>query len=476
MFETDCHGWAEETFGNCKLGDSRRTRRLVTYAALQAANPEATTNAACCGDIAAKEGAYRLLRNKAVRAEDIDEGVFEVAAECCDALEEFLVIQDTTTVAVASADLAAQLRENGSPSGFLVHTSLAVDPSTKVPIGPLAQQRWVRKKGRPGKASRGQRPYEEKESYKWEQAQRQVLRSVKDPSKMLVVCDREADVFEFLQFLCGTNTRFVVRASFDRLLVEGRHPKLRESVGASPVLGRHNVSVGQRGPIKKGRAKERRAGRPARTARVEVQSETVTLANPKNCTGSSETLIQVSAVWVHEPDPPNGVAALDWLLLTSEPVETYEQARKVIEIYELRWLIEEFHDVWKNGCRLQERPFQDLAYLEKLYTITVPVAVRLLQLRVLQHSQPKEPCTTVLDEDEWHCLHVTTEPKKPIPKKAPTVLWACHAIAKMAGWGDTGGTGRIGWKTFWKGWWMLEERLVGWRAAKALAQQEVTKM
>jgi hypothetical protein len=98
----------------------------------------------------------------------------------------------------------------------------------------------------------------------------------------------------------------------------------------------------------------------------------------------------------------------------------------------------------------------------------------LLQLRVLQHGDPQEPCTVVFDDDEWQCLHATVEPKRPIPKKPPTILWACVAIARLAGWRDTGRTGRIGWKTFWKGWWTFEERLTGWRAAKTLFNHQVT--
>jgi len=439
----------------------------VEYAALQAANPDETTNAACRGDTAATEGAYRLLRNDAVRAEDIDAGVFNKVAELCDSLDEFLVVQDTTTVSVASADLGEQLREWGSPNGFFVHSSLAVDPSTKTAIGALGQQRWVRDKNRPGRATRRERAYEEKESYKWEQAQRQVLEHVKDRSKMVVVCDREADVFEFLLFLRDTNQRYVVRASSDRLLADGDHRKLREAVAAASVLGCYEVHVKQRGPIKKGPKRGRRSRRAARVAKVEVRSATVSLSIPKARTSDIATSIEVNTVWVHEPDPPEEVSPLDWLLLTSEPVSSYEQAKRVVEFYELRWIIEEFHDVWKNGCRLQERPLQSLAHLETIYAITTPIAVRLLQLRDLQHEQPNKPCTVLLDDDEWQCLHATSEPKRRIPKKPPTIHWACVAIARLAGWRDTGRTGRIGWKTLWKGWWRLEERLIGWRAAKA---------
>ena len=39
----DVNQWAQEQFGECELGDVRRTKRLVHYAAQAAANPDGST-------------------------------------------------------------------------------------------------------------------------------------------------------------------------------------------------------------------------------------------------------------------------------------------------------------------------------------------------------------------------------------------------------------------------------------------------
>lgn len=173
MYESDTREWAETVFGNCDLGDVRRVDRVIDYAARLAGNPQASTDAACGGDEAAGEGAHRFLRNPAIVPADIDDGVFENTAHVCASRECVLEIQDTTTVAAASKEVA-QRADWGSGDGFQIHSSLMVDAMTSEPIGLIDQQRWMRDSERPGKATRGSRPYKEKESYKWESAHRRV--------------------------------------------------------------------------------------------------------------------------------------------------------------------------------------------------------------------------------------------------------------------------------------------------------------
>src|SRR5438874_1759258 len=101
--------WSEELFGGCDLGDSCRLARLVSYAALQAANPEASISEVCVAKSAQAEGAYRFLRNGSVNVADIDEGAFDSVAASCETLKVVLAIQDSTTVTVAHHPLWNEL-------------------------------------------------------------------------------------------------------------------------------------------------------------------------------------------------------------------------------------------------------------------------------------------------------------------------------------------------------------------------------
>ena len=56
----DVNQWAEEQFGSCDLGDRRRTKRLVRFAAQAAADPSGSTpkQTESWSDC---KGAYRLI-------------------------------------------------------------------------------------------------------------------------------------------------------------------------------------------------------------------------------------------------------------------------------------------------------------------------------------------------------------------------------------------------------------------------------
>lgn len=113
-FVADPLEWAESMFGGCELGDVRRVDRLVDYAARQAIAPGASTSQACEGDPAAHQGAYKLLRNKNVRPEDIDDGAFDATGEAASHYDVVLAVQDSTGVSFKHP-MAKALAAEGKP-------------------------------------------------------------------------------------------------------------------------------------------------------------------------------------------------------------------------------------------------------------------------------------------------------------------------------------------------------------------------
>jgi len=69
---------------------------------------------------------------------------------------------------------------------------------------------------------------------------------------------------------------------------------------------------------------------------------------------------------------------LEWILLTTEKISTFEEARKVTRCYELRWRIEDFHKAWKSGTKVESLRMQSKDNLEKMIVILSFVAIRLL--------------------------------------------------------------------------------------------------
>jgi Transposase DNA-binding/Transposase DDE domain len=474
-FVADPRRWAEQQFGECMLGDVRRTQRLVDYAARQVAQPEASTNAVCAGDDVVAEGAYRWLRNSAIDPKAVDEGPFQATARICQQCELTLAIQDTTTLtyshAIADQFGTVGVVEGHRVSGMLAHSTLMVDAHSREPLGLIDQQRWsrplteARSKPRRQKITgeHKKRAYEEKESVKWEQASQRMSSRLQCLTNVITVCDREADIYDYLVYLTVQNRRFVIRAAQDRCLAT-RKGHLFDMIARQPVVGKRMVHIGQRG-AQKGRGKqEKRGNRRARTSCMLVRALPVELARPANRGDGPESL-HVSVVYLRERHAPKGEAPAEWILLTTESISSYRQIEKVIGYYECRWLIEEFHKAWKTGCRIEQRRLQSIGNLERMMAVTAPIAVRLLQIHSLVKSRPTEPCSAVLSTPQWQCLSAKMDPERPIPKRPPTIVWALEAIARLGGWRDTKRSGRIGWQTLWRGWARLQELAEGWNLA-----------
>jgi len=459
--------WAKEVFGDCQLGDRRLTARLVEYAGRQVRKPEASSHAVCEGSGALKEGTFRFLRNERVSPEAIIEGGCAYTVKHSGDRGDVLIVEDSTTMKYQheGTDEMGDLGGNERfPShGFVVHTALAVERESGDIIGLMDQQYWTRAEHRPGRDARKKVPYEEKENFKWQRTSERIREMVDSTASFVWVCDREADVYEYFFDKLKHGERFIVRAAYNRVTAD-EYGHLWERLRAEPAVYTRSVNILQRGPV---RGNNKRDGRSAREAKVEVRACGIehSPANPYK-----RPPLKFNAVYVSEPNPAEGAPALEWMLLTTEPIVTNEEIERVIRGYEKRWLIEEFHRVWKTGCKTEERRLRSPGNLKRMLAILSFIAVRIMQLRSGFEARSAKSCETVMSKGHWQCLHATLEPKKEIPADPPTVLWAVMGIAKLAGWIQTKKGLPPGYLTLWKGWMELEKRTEGWEAALSLMQ------
>jgi hypothetical protein len=408
------------------------------------------------------------MRNHEVSPEEIFEsGAKHAVEEAMLSEGDILAIEDTTTLGFAhsvTSDLGDVGGKEGSTTrGWLVHSVLLVSARDQQPLGLIEQERWIRQSGTRGKKHRRrQREYNDKESYKWQRAsERMVRRLGKETSERVIsVCDREADVYEYIDYKTSQEQRYVVRASWNRKLAEKEGGHLWEALGSLEPEEAGIVQLAQRG------------GRPRRDARLSMRYRKVALRPPKRKTGPRLEPQEVYALLVREEEPPEGTKGLEWLLLTSEKIDTIEQAGEVLGYYRARWTIEDYHKAWKTGCRVEQRRQQDGENLERIVVITAFVGVRILQLRALREKEPEASCLHVLSEMEWKCLWLSIEgTAAPLPKKPPTVEWAYRTVGKLGGWKDSKRDGRVGWQLLWRGWGCLMERMAGFEVALQLQRE-----
>lgn len=360
-----------------------------------------------------------------------------------------LLVQDTTSFNFShhpAADGMGAL-ENKYCRGFLAHTTLAVS-AEGVPLGVLAQQVWARQDAEAGKSrQRHERPFEAKESYKWVTG---LPADEKGAARrcQITVCDAEAHIYEFLDAAQQAGTDFIVRAAQGRsFTLEGQ--AVFAAVAQAPVQQRYPLAL------------KRHPERAARTAAVELRFGAFTLKRPQRAE-TERTSLTLSVVDVVEPNPPVGAEAVHWLLLTSLPVETLQQAQQVVTFYTFRWLVERFHFVLKSGCKLEESQLRHEQRLERLLAVFSLIAWQLLRLTYQARQTPDVPCTCLLPTSHWQALYAFIHRTQRLPVAPPTLHQAVRWIGQLGGFLGRKGDGEPGVNVLWRGWTRLQDIVETW--------------
>jgi hypothetical protein len=174
-------------------------------------------------------------------------------------------------------------------------------------------------------------------------------------------------------------------------------------------------------------------------------------------------VVEVVRVW--EPEPPEGVEPIEWVLLTSMPIQSVEQAWERVEWYRLRWIVEDDPQGLKTGCRLEQRQLQSSTGLRRLLGLLAPAAVRLLQLRAVARQSPQQSALQSLPMDLVQVVASLAQ----VPAAGLTAQQCWHTIARYGGYLGRKRDGPPGWKTLWKGWLYIQALLEGVHLAAQLA-------
>jgi hypothetical protein len=373
-----------------------------------------------------------------------------------DSTQPLLFIQDTTALNYSTRESLGGLGSIGTVGatkvpGIFVHGHLVVDALGEV--HGLAGADIYTRQERPSNAPAGQRnrlPLEQKESQRWadgwNEAQR-LWEELGGKRSVLVVADREADIYELLA-TCqqaraqrGGGAGLLIRSKHDRKLADGSG-SLWQTQAALPLCGSLEVEL-PRG----------KQGLQARTAVLDVRAGRVRLAAPhdkKRYFGMTESL-DLWALEVTERQPPAGVEAIRWRLLTTETITNEEDARRLAGWYALRWRIEVMHRILKTGCRVESRQARTVEKLKAFIALDLVVAVRLLALIWQARMNPACSCASWLEREEWEALSVHAAGGRPAPDEAPGNGDAVKMIAKLGGFLGRKGDGAPGAEVLWRG-------------------------
>jgi hypothetical protein len=409
--------WAEGEAAGARLGDARRVATLArVLTALAVARGQAWSAALGPG---LRQAGGDLVRLSGLSVVALLAGHFAATARRCAAHALVLIAADTTAFnfsGLRSVSGLGSLGDGGHARGLWVHSAMALSPDGQ-PLGLLDLRLWAR----PGRrAPKAERPYRERESYKWEQALHAVAARLAPGQRAVVVTDRESDVFEYLSAPRPPGLDLLVRAAWPRNSAEPEAEAWRSvltiAADAAPLAW---VAL----------AVPATRGREARRATLVVRAKRVRVRSPRVWPARRRCELPLTVVLAEELEPPVGVPPLRWVLLTTLAVETADDALAVLGYYQRRWRIETQHEGLKTeGLRVERLRLRSASALKRALALYYVVAWRAMDLCYSARSQPDQPARERFSQDDLEVLGVLAG--SAVETLGDAVAW----LAKLGGW------------------------------------------
>jgi hypothetical protein len=339
-----------------------------------------------------------------------------------------LALQDTSEIKFATG--AEDRRglgkiKKGNAFGLLLHPMLGVDADSGICLGLVAGKLWNRKDV--VKTPHNNRSLAEKESRRWIETAQAAKDVLAEAAMITIIGDREEDFYAAWVHVPEGKVHLLTRLMHDHALTEGG--TLRQAAGLVRVCDRQMIELRER------------ASRKPRKAKLALRFGTAALNRPNMVAKNLPLSVRVAFVEVSEENPPAGVEAVHWLLLTTHKVETAADAWKIVGWYKQRWIIEQFFRVLKSqGLQIEDSQLQSSERLEKLVAIAAKAAaiiIQLVQAREGRDHQPAGLAFSLNEIDTLAAINKTLEGKT-APQKNPhpqaSLAWAAWIIAKLGGW------------------------------------------
>jgi len=457
------HAWIDSELAVLDLADLRLDRRARILLERFASKPSLSIPAACNGNDAETNAAYRFFDNDKVDDYEILRAHRYATMERMRAFPVVLVAQDTTELDFTRpnevvTDAGPLTYE--SQLGFHTHAQVVFTPE-RLCLGTIDATTWGRDPGEFGKSKEKRtKPIQAKESFRWVQGYEyvcMVAEQLPTTTQVVSVADAESDIYEcFAAALPGVGPRradWIVRAcQFDRCLAPNQEPaQLLQRLRHRQPLGTLTLKV------------TRKKGRTARTAQLEVRATTVTLKPPQRPADQARLpAVTLNAVWLRETKAPPGEEPVEWLLLTSLPVTTFEQACRVAEYYACRWQIEIYFKVLKSGCQVEKLQLETADRLKPCLALYMIVAWRVLYVTMLGRECPELSCDALFAEEEWKAVW-TVQKGEPLPPRAPSLRVFLQLVGALGGHLGKPWDGPLGPKRMWIGLQRTIDFALAWR-------------
>ena len=453
-------------FGHAQLGDTRRTERLVDTFDQLCRHPGGTLPDKLSSPADLK-GLYRLCDCPAVTHAELTAALRSYTLDrIAKHPGSVLVVHDDTeldyTTLASLADNLGQIGR-GHRSGYICHNVLALDADTGEVLGLLDQVLHCRDRVPEKEPLNAKRERATRESRLW------LTGTAHLPAlpQLIDVADQGADTFEFLEHETRSGRRFVIRIGKTRKVHAGHEASgdiqyLKPYAQSLPELGRFTMDVQPQKGWSADRKSDRQTRQPAEFA---LRGGPVMLLPPHAKHGEhGNDPLPLHVVLVSETNPPEGEEPIEWLLLTNEPVRTFQDAWRIVTWYERRWVVEEYHKTLKTGCQIEDMQFTAIERLQPAIALLSAVALTLLNLRDASRRSDAHtrPATTMFAAEYVEALSMWRHGKL----RTFTIHEFFFALARLGGHQNRKRDHRPGWLILWRGWTKLQLLVDGFVAGQ----------
>jgi hypothetical protein len=355
---------------------------------------------------------------------------------------DVVVIQDTSELALggrrAKANGYGPVGKGGAARGLLLHAALAVDAGTGGVLGLVAAKVWNREGGKV--EPRRSRKTSQKESQRWLDGTLRAGEVLTAANSITGVSDRESDIYEHFARR-PSNVHLIVRACQDRQIEADDADQivlLFSHVDRLPEQGRFEARI------------PAAPGRKARTAELAVRFSRIVLCKPVNRAAPDlPATIVLTMVDIRETSKPEDGECIHWQLLTTHTVTNLGEARRIVDLYRMRWAIEEFfHTLKTAGFNIEAADIGAPQVMIKFVAAAAVAAVAVMQLVKARDGTTGQSLTDAFEQDDQPIIEAVSAQlegktaKQKNPHSRGSLAFAAWVIGRLGGW--TGYYGKPG--------------------------------
>lgn len=438
-------------FNGIALWDKRCVTSIKRISKSILKEPSKSFSSACGKSL--RQNGSRILSNNLMTTNKLQSSHYKETHNRCKVASKVLVVQDTTSFNYKTHRATTGLgmiSTSNREEGIMLHSALALTRDG-IPLGLVHQKYWVRKKVVETKEKQRKLPVTTKESNKWieglQSVNERISLKVKD---ILVISDRESDLYEYFVHPRTKNTNLLIRVMQPRTITIDYQGQVYEDK-IKALLPKLSIAGSKKVEITNNNKPEE--------LEVIVSYGKVELSPPQQKLKSGLPKIKMTLIYVKAKSKESDI---EWILLSSKTDITNEEAIELTDNYTQRWRIERLHYTLKTGVfNVEKLQFDDATTLINALSLYSVLAWYVMYIMYYCRQHPEQEPSVVVDKVSLAILSKYTK------TKITTAHQVMLAIAHLGGY--LGGTKKYpnpGIKVMWQGLTKLDDLKQGWLLAK----------